>query len=116
MKCKKCNSENPENAVFCRVCGNKLESHSHSKSSYYGICNVLFWMGLLVSSYCLISVLFPISWYEKFFDGSQHLYYSDPFGIIRDGKKWYMQEMMPTLIVSSFVTVILFYLRKKSTK
>lgn len=113
MKCKKCNSENSDNALFCRVCGEKIGNSN--KGLLYGIWNTLFWIGLVISLYCFISVVFPIESYRDLF-GSSHLYCSDPFGINRDGKSYYMQEWMSALIVATLVTALLFVLRKKSLK
>ena len=114
MKCKKCNSENPDNALFCRVCGNKL--NENSKSSFYGLFNVLFWIGLAFSIYSLISVVVPVERYHKYPDGTQHIYYCDPLGFNSDGKSYYMQEWVSALAVSTFITAILFSIRSKTKK
>ncbi len=58
-----------------------------------------------------------MEWEETFhFNGSQHLYCSDPLRLFREGKRWYMQEMTSTLIVTSLISVLLFWLRNKQKK
>ena len=114
MKCKKCNSENPDNALFCRVCGYKL--NENSKSSFYGIFNVLFWIGLIFSIYSLISVVVPIESYHQYPDGTKSLYCSDFLGLNSDSKSYYMDEWEYTLAISTFITAILFSIRSKTKK
>lgn len=114
MICPNCKTENQDNALFCRVCGYKL--NENSKSSFYGIFNVLFWIGLIISIYCLISVVVPIESYHQYPDGTKSLYCSDFLGLNSDSKSYYMDEWEYTLAISTFITAILFSIRSKTKK
>lgn len=107
MKCKNCGVENPNDAKFCRGCGKNLNKSGKNFS------NILFWISLVVSGYCLISVLFPIKRETSSFLGKEYLCYFDPFGINPEGESYYMQEWMSALIVASLVTLIFYWIMKR---
>ena len=113
MICKECNTENPKEAVFCRHCGKRLNEKRNS--SLYKVFNFLVWIGAIISSYCLISLVFPQKHYHTFLN-TKKLYYADPLGIDLTGPKWYEEEWITALFISLIITVLLFVIRRKCSK
>lgn len=99
MICKKCKTDNDNNAAFCRVCGQKLK---RSKLSPWYI--LVSGIGIIVCLYGIFALIFCQGDYYPSRNGGWELaYYYDPLRIIRSVYRNGYQDVCFALIAIGLI-------------
>lgn len=123
MYCINCGTQNEGTAKFCRSCGASLAQGKskpvtvEQKSGAYKFWNVMFWIGIVVTAYCLLTLVAPLTDTEYWYDINTssfvpHTVYRDLTGIYRDsGIRYLYEEWGVGMVVSAICTIMFFWFR-----